>query len=227
MGRARSDIRRSWSPLFGCKHLLDKEMEEFVLQKSKWFILVGTLALAGVATPALAQDEAPAPDEALAPDEGDPFFEAVRDADVRTVQSMLSDGADANASTERGLSALAYASIHGLENIATALIAAGADADAKDPAGATPIGYAAQFGHVVIVDALIEAGADVNVGDTTDWTPLIRAAVGGQAEAISRLLAAGADASATSFLGKSAQTIAETNGDQAVLDALNGVAPPS
>ena len=35
-------------------------------------------------------------------------------------------------------------------------------------------------------------------------------------------MAAGADASAQSFLGQTAQKIAETNGDQAVLDALSG-----
>jgi len=193
-------------------------MEDFALLRTKRFIAVGALALVGVAAPVVAQDEAPDSEE---------LFDAVREDDARTVQQMLDDGADANAATERGLSALGYASIHGYTDVATALIAAGADVAAKDPAGATAIAYAAQFGHVEIIDALIEGGADVNAKDTSDWTPLIRAAVGGQAEATTRLLAAGADASAETFLGKSAMEIAETNGDQAVIDALNGTTESS
>lgn len=168
----------------------------------------------------LAQEEAAEPDDTLGE-----LLVAVQDANVRDVQRLLDEGADANETTDGGLPVLSYASIHGLENIFAALIEAGADVEAKDRPGATALMYAAQFDHDDLVTALIEAGADVNAADNIGWTPLIRAIIGGNIEAVTALMAAGADVNATDFFGRDAARVAEGRDLDDIVAVLNGTAP--
>ncbi len=170
---------------------------------------------------ALAQEE-----EAAEPEETrSPLLIAIQDGNTREVRSLLGDDADANETTEKGTPVLIYASIHGLENIAAALIEAGADVEATDRPSATALMYAAQFDHDAIVTALIEAGADVNAADSLGWTPLIRAVVGGNIEAVRALMAAGADVDAADFLGRDATRIAEGRDLEDIVAILNGTTP--
>ncbi len=154
----------------------------------------------------------------------EPLVGAVTSGQLREVRSLLQDGADANVSTEGGSPLILYASLHGLENVAKALIDAQPDLNAQNRAGATALMYAAQFKRNGIVEALIEGGADVNAADSVGWTPLIYAVVGGNAAAVTVLVEAGADVNATGLFGRTAAQIAETRGNTEVLEALN---PPS
>ena len=151
----------------------------------------------------------------------EPLVEAVTGGQLREVRRLLRDGADANVATEGGTPVIMYASLHGLDNVATELIKAGADGNATNRAGATALMYAAQFKHNAIVDALIEGGADVNAQDSVGWTPLIYAVVGENAAGVTALIEAGADVNATGLFDRTAAQIAETRGNTEVLEALN------
>lgn len=172
---------------------------------------------------ALAQEEAA---EAAEPEETrSPLLIAIQEGKTGEVRSLLSDGADANETTEKGMPLLSYASLKGGEAIAAALVEGGADLEAKDQTGATALMYAAQFDRDEIVTALIEAGADVNAADSLGWTPLIRAVIGGNIEAVTALMAAGADVNATDFLGRDAARVALGRDLDDILAVLNGTAP--
>ena len=121
----------------------------------------------------------------------EPLVEAVTTGQLREVRRLLGDGVDTNVATESGTPVITYASLHGLENVAKALIDEQADLNAQNRAGATALMYAAQFQHNGIVDALIEGGADVNAQDSVGWTPLIYAVVGANAAAVTALVEGG------------------------------------
>lgn len=175
---------------------------------------------------ALAQEEAADAAEAAEPeDTRSPLLIAVQDDKIREVRSLLSDGADANETTEKGMPVLSYAAMKGEEAIAAALVEGGADLEAKDQTGATALMYAAQFDQDDIVTALIEAGADVNAADNLGWTPLIRAVVGGNIEAVTALMAAGADVNAKDFFGRDAAKVAAGRDLDDIIAVLNGTAP--
>jgi ankyrin repeat protein len=150
----------------------------------------------------------------------EPLIEAIRAGQLREVRRLLEDGADPNVTTEGGTPVIVFSALHGLDNIATALIEAQADVNAKNKAGASALAYAAEFGHNDIVKALLDAGADVNVTDTVGWTPLIYAAMGGNATAAAALVEAGADVNAAGFFGRTAAQVAESRGATEVLEAL-------
>ncbi len=157
----------------------------------------------------------------------EPLVLAVTGGQLREVRRLLRDGAEANVATEGGTPVIMYASLHGLDNVATELIKAGADGNATNRAGATALMYAAQFKHNGIVDALIEGGVDVNAQDSVGWTPLIYAVVGENAAGVTALVEAGADVNATGLFDRTAAQIAETRGNTEVIEALNPPPPGS
>ncbi len=182
--------------------------------KIRSFLMV--LGFLSVAFAVHGQEESEAPAPTV-----EPLVEAVTMGQLREVRRLLQDGVDANVATEGGTPVVAYASLHGLENVAAALIDAQADLNAQNRAGATALMYAAQFKHNGIVKALIEGGADVNAQDSVGWTPLIYAVVGANAAAVTALVEAGADVNATGLFDRTAAQIAETRGNTEVIEALN------
>ena len=190
--------------------------------KIRSYLLV--LGFLSVAFAVYGQEEGETEAEAEAAPTVEPLVEAVTTGQLREVRRLLGDGVDTNVATESGTPVITYASLHGLENVAKALIDEQADLNAQNRAGATALMYAAQFQHNGIVDALIEGGADVNAQDSVGWTPLIYAVVGANAAAVTALVEVGADVNATGLFGRTAAQIAEIRGNAEVLEALS---PPS
>lgn len=105
------------------------------------------------------------------------------DVHSNAVWVLLEAGADVNAKTARGESALLWATRTGDRGITTAsrlnaveqLIARGADLNAADEEGETPLLGAVWMGHAEIVAALLSAGADAQKANAAGETPRVRA----------------------------------------------------
>jgi outer membrane protein assembly factor BamB len=91
---------------------------------------------------------------------GDAFIDAARDGDLATVKRLLGEGADVNATTKYGATALAYAADKGHVEIVRLLLDRGADVNVTDTFyNATPVTWAAMSEHSEIIGMLLEKGA--------------------------------------------------------------------
>ena len=157
----------------------------------------------------------------------DDLFAAASNGDLVKVQALIAGGANVNATTAEGATALIIASKNGHAAIVRSLLDAKADVnaktcfsgfmamvldgdtrsptEAKSDAGAKPcIGETALMaavheGHGDVVQALIAAKADVNIKTAGDrgYTALIWAIESGRADLVRTLIAAKADIHAT------------------------------
>ncbi|MFL5343103.1 MAG: PQQ-binding-like beta-propeller repeat protein [Gemmataceae bacterium] len=95
-----------------------------------------------------------------ADDSKDRLWEAARKGDVAAVKAALDAGADVNARTPYGATALSFAADKGHGEVVKLLIARKADVNVKDTFyGATPLTWAVSRGHPAVVGLLLEAGA--------------------------------------------------------------------
>lgn len=95
--------------------------------------------------------------------------EACREgATAGEVARLIQDGADPNAASEWGLTALHYAQT---AEIAFLLLTAGAKIDARTNDRQTPLHHAFWEGNVGVVATLIESGADRKAMDGEDQIP--------------------------------------------------------
>ena len=96
----------------------------------------------------------------------DSLFEAVHRGDAARVRALVAEGADVNATDERGWTPLACA-VHNAEvdrgypDVVQALIDAGANVEARIGYGIRPLMLAAGYGEAAVVKILLDAGADV------------------------------------------------------------------
>ena len=118
------------------------------------------------------------------------LVEAVRDGHTRTVQALLTAGADPNERDDTGATALMVASAFGTLDSLAALLAAGADVNASDANGATAIMWATS--DVARVRLLLDYGADVRVTASGGSTAATAAAQRGDLESLRLLIARGA-----------------------------------
>ena len=127
-----------------------------------------------------------------------PVADAAMQGNTQAVRSLLSAGADVNATQGDGMTALHWAAVRGDVEIAEALISAGANVAATSRLGAyTPLLLASKSGSAPMIDTLLVAGAEANPATTTtEMTPLMLAATAGSAEAVTLLLEHGADVNA-------------------------------
>ena len=101
---------------------------------------------------------------------------AARRGDYVEVVASLAAGADVNAVSVHGFSALLLASREGHYHVVKLLLKAGADTRLAHPNGRTALHFAAGAGRLDVVRLLASAGADVNAVSGGVRTPMIEAA---------------------------------------------------
>ncbi|HEU4624322.1 MAG TPA: ankyrin repeat domain-containing protein [Steroidobacteraceae bacterium] len=124
---------------------------------------------------------------------GAQLVEAVRLGDAAKARALIQRGADVNAASPDGTSALHWA-VH-RDDVATAtlLIRHRARIDVVNRYALAPLHVAAAEGHPRLVQLLLDAGASVNLRGRNAETPLLMAARKGCAECVQALIAKGAD----------------------------------
>jgi ankyrin repeat protein len=125
------------------------------------------------------------------------LLDAAESGDHATAMRLVgAKGANVNATSADGATALMYASANDDLELVRALIKAGANVKLKSQLGTSALTEAAIIGSAPIIDALLKAGADPNFRNIDGETPLMAAARSGKVDAAKLLLAAGADINA-------------------------------
>ena len=100
------------------------------------------------------------------------FLSAAETGDIKTIETLLSDGVNVDTHDEHSRTALMKASKHNHIDVVRLLIENGADINARDNRGTNPIYWAASKGNLEITKLLMENGADITVHDDRGWTAL-------------------------------------------------------
>lgn len=108
------------------------------------------------------------------------------------VRAAIDGGAELDAASRTGETALMTASRLARVGSVRMLVKAGASVDARDRDGWTPLMFAVRSQSIKIVSLLLDAGADPEAESTLGWTPLMLAAWEGKPRIVNRLLRAGA-----------------------------------
>ena len=97
---------------------------------------------------------------ASAADLNEELLAAARKGDASAIKALLAKGADVNAKTQYGATALSYACDRGNLEVVKLLLEHGADVNVKDTFyGETPLGWALSKRHLDVAQTLIEKGA--------------------------------------------------------------------
>lgn len=128
--------------------------------------------------------------------QADPLVDAAHDGDHAAAMRLIESGADVNATSPDGTTALHWAIHTGDRELAARLIAAGADATAANYYGATPLAEAAIEGDAEIIGLLLDAGAEVDELNADGQTPLMVVARSANVDAAQLLIARGANVNA-------------------------------
>jgi ankyrin repeat protein len=147
-----------------------------------------------------------------------PLLDAIRAGDAARVRLLLDQGADVNARSADGTTALMHATTVGDAALVRLLLDHGADVNAKNATGATALMWA--VGDREKVRLLLDRGADVNARADSGRTPLMIAVGSPRAADVAKLLIArGADAR-YAHLGYTILMAAADGGDRDVVRLL-------
>ena len=128
---------------------------------------------------------------------GFPIHSAVQPPkDPGFVRFLLEQGADPNATDQRGRTPIFYAATNGGQEapaVVAELVKGGADVMARAPDGQTPLHAAAQWGPAAGVQVLLDNGAQVDAVDSEGRTPLQVVDMSEAPAKTALLLKAGAD----------------------------------
>ena len=124
------------------------------------------------------------------------------------VERAIKDGANANARSENGTTAL-YAAVSESDSpeVVKILLENGAGVNAMNEEGRTPLHIACYRNSIPVITMLLDAGADINAranGDDDGFTPLISATEHPRVKTMAFLLDRGADISARDSYGVTA-----------------------
>jgi ankyrin repeat protein len=129
----------------------------------------------------------------------DQFYNAVRDNNLATLDTLIKGGADVNTRDGHGETPLMYAAYAGSLDAMNILLTNGASVDAQSQSGATALIWAAT--DLAKVRLLIDHGANFNVATKRRRTALLVAAMSDpSAEIVKLLIEKGADPKAVDFL---------------------------
>src|SRR5438552_6377731 len=132
----------------------------------------------------------------------DTIVGAAERGDRAAVLRMLAaKGADVNAPSPDGTTAIMWAASNDDVELVRALVRAGANVKAKNQLGTSALTEAAIIGSAPIINVLIKAGADPNTKNPEGETPLMAAARSGKVDAAKVLVEAGADVNAKEAFG--------------------------
>jgi len=155
-----------------------------------------------------------------------PHLRRLGNVDLRTSQSLLSEGKDRIYTY--GLTALHFACGYGHHLVAKRLLAAGASRTSTDSVGCTPLHCSARLGHLACLTLVMGhpgayqlSPAELDAQDNDGETPLYAAACGGHHACCSALIAAGADATKAANEGSTPLSTAQSrHADKPQLIAL-------
>lgn len=136
------------------------------------------------------------------------------------LETLLADGAQANAIYGDGSTALHWASYHDNIEGAKVLLEAGANINANTDLGVTPLWLAAQNGSAEMAEVLLQAGADAKVVLESGETLVMTAARSGDGNVVRALLTAGANPDAAVTREQTALMWAASQGHSDVVEAL-------
>jgi ankyrin repeat protein len=122
--------------------------------------------------------------------QSDDLFNAAGKGDLARVKTLLANGADINAKSHNGGTALIWASYFGKPEVVQALIDKGADVNARDTGGQTALFLASQEDHLIIVQALLAKNADPDISTDKAETALTIAAQNGEVVSIREITTA-------------------------------------
>jgi ankyrin repeat protein len=141
--------------------------------------------------------------ETASPDGTTPLHQAVRQNDLKTVEALITRGADVKAATRYGVTPIGLAALGGNAAILKRLIDAGADPNTATPGGETALMTAARTGNIETVTLLLDRGANVNGKDIVRAQTALMWAVTENHPAVVKLLASrGADVNARTNVTK-------------------------
>ena len=138
------------------------------------------------------------------------------------IKPLLRAGADANARSEFGETALHIAAMRhdDPENYMAPLLEYRAKVDAQDNMGFTALCYAVQFGRVESIRYLATQGADLNISNNAGLNALGLALTENAHEIIHDLMVLGANTSCVFHLGQSILHLAAQHGNQETVTIL-------
>ena len=154
-----------------------------------------------------------------AQDPSSKIFSAVRNNDLKALNSLIDEGVNPNCYDEDGDHLLMLAAVYSSVDCMKLLLDKGSDPNAKNASGETALMWAVH--DIEKVKLLIQHGADVNARATSGNTVLLVASVGhGRYETIKFLLDHEADALAVNKKKENALMRAALFGDTATISLL-------
>jgi ankyrin repeat protein len=117
--------------------------------------------------------------------------------DPATARALIRGGAQVNAATPRGITALALASLGGNPALVSVLIEHGADVNQRAKRGETALMVASVAGHNAVVQLLLDRGADPLAQSQDGITAVMAAMLAGRMDTVQLLTKATAPKGAT------------------------------
>src|SRR5690606_7517052 len=149
------------------------------------------------------------------------LIDAAKAGNLHAVRAEIEAGADVDARSSDGSTALHWAVEGHAVEIVDALLEAGADATVASRNRVTPLSLAALTGDAAVIERLLAAGADPNERSEEGQTALMLAARNGRPDAVRLLLDRGADVNAVEpFRGQTALMWAAGEGNADAIHLL-------
>lgn len=145
---------------------------------------------------------------------------AIANGNREMVHTLLGAGADINARSRAGQTALMHLGEKADLDFLRDLLAAGADVNARDEHGETPLLSAATSSSLAVIQALVSYGAGMDAKNNEGTTVLMRAAENSDSQIARLLLRFGVDVNAQDENKETALLIAARWGSAATVKAL-------